>query len=105
MFLHVDEIVATPSHKDGATIDITDKESIEITVDVGCVSPGVHFTWSKLENTESSSKPCSTNPYFRSSNSIFRMENPTKDDEGTITLIITHPRLKSRKYAWNLKCK
>ena len=105
MFLHVDEIVATPSHKDGDIIDITDKESIEITVDVGCTSPGVTFTWSRPENTDSSSKPCSGNPYFRTTKSAFRIDNPTKDDKGPVTLGITHPKLKSRRYTWNLKCK
>ena len=105
MFLHVDEIDATPSHKDGATIHFTDKESIEITVDVGCVSPGVNFTWSRPGNIESSSKPCSGNPYFSTSKSIFRIDNPTKDDGGKITLSITHPTLKSKTYTWNLKCK
>ena len=105
MFLHVDEIVATPSHKDGDIIDITDKESIEITVDVGCTSPGVTFTWNRPENTDSSSKPCPGNPYFRTSKSAFRMENPPKNDDGKITLSITHPTLKSKTYTWNLKCK
>ena len=105
MFLYVDEIISTPSHKDGDIIDITDKESIEITVDVGCVSPRVTFTWNRPENTDSSSKPCPGNPYFSTSKSVFRIDNPTKNDDGTITLSITHPTLKSKTYTWNLKCK
>ena len=104
MFLHVDIIVATSSLEDKATVYFIDKESIEITVDVGCASPGVTFTWSKPENTESSSEPCSGNPYFRTSKSDFRIENTTKDDEGTITLLITHPKLAPRSYTWYL-CK
>ena len=104
MFLHVDIIDATPSHENETTIDITYKESIEITVDVGCASNGVTFNWSRPENTESSSKPCPGTSYFSTSKSIFRIENTTKDDEGPVTLLITHPTLKSRNYIWYL-CK
>ena len=103
MLLHADIIVATPSHKDGATIHITDKETIEITVDVGCASPGVTFNWSRPENTENSSMSCSGNPYFRTSKTILRIGNATKDDEGTFTVTITHPTLKSRSYTWTMK--
>ena len=107
MLLCVDIIVATPSHEDEATIDFTYKERIEITVDVGCASPRVSFTWSRPGNIESSSKPCSGNPYFNTSKSIFRIDNPTRRDEGPVTLSITHPKLESRRYTWNLnlKCK
>ena len=102
MFLHLDIITATPSHENGATIDISEKKNIEISVDVGCASPEVSFTWSIKENAESSSKSCTGNLYFNTSKSVLRIDNPTEDK---ITLLITHPTLKSRNYTWNLKCK
>ena len=106
MFLHADIIDATASHKDGDTIYFTDStESIEITVDIGCTSHGVIFNWSKPENTNSSSKQCPGNPYFSASESIYRKDKPTRDDEGTVSVNITHPKLKSRNFTWNLKCK
>ena len=104
MFLHTEIIDATPSHEDEATLYFNDEESIEITVAIGCASPGVNFTWSRPENTENSSQPCPGNTHFSTSTSIFRKDNPTKDDAGEITLSITHPKLKSRKFTWNLIC-
>ena len=99
MFLHVDIIVATSNHEDRATIAFTSKESIEITVDVGCTSPGLSFAWSIPGNIESSSKPCPGNPYFNTSKSILRTEKPTKNE---IILYIRHHPLISRSYTWYL---
>ena len=103
MFLLADTVNVTVSVKNEATIYFTYKDIIEITVDVGCASPGVTFTWNRPMKAKNSSKPCSGNPYFSTSKSIFRMDNPIKDDAGTITLSVTHPTLKPRNYTWNLK--
>ena len=97
--------MANHSYGDITTIYFTVNQRIEITVDVECASLGVTFTWSRPENTENSSEPCSGNPHFNTSKSIFRIDNPTRRDEGPLTLSITHPTLKSSNLSWYLKRK
>ena len=99
-----DIIISNASRKDGAN-DFTHKKRIEITVDVGCASPGVTFTWSRPDNARDiPGKHCDENPYFITYQSILRIDNLTEDDAGEITLSITHHKLGSGDYTWRL-CK
>ena len=97
-------IISNDSRKGGAN-DFTHKKSIEITVGVGCASPGVTFTWNRPDNARDiPGKHCDENPYFNTYQSILRIDNLTEDDADEITLSITHHKLESGNYTWRL-CK